>query len=77
MNYDKPAANDSTTSARVMPWYKVPIMWLMMALLGFTVIGGINLFILAHDTNDSVITDQKYQPLNKKQALSNSSKSHD
>ncbi len=64
----------STNPTSVMAWYKVPIMWLMMALLGFTVISGVYLFWLAHDTNDSIVTDNNYRPLDKKTALPNTSK---
>jgi len=52
-----------------MVWYKVPIMWLMVGLLGFTVISGIYLFILAHDTKDTIVLENEFTPLSKKLAL--------
>lgn len=54
-------------------WYRVPILWLMISLLSFTVISGVYLFFLAHDTNDMIITDKNYVPLDKKQAHSKKS----
>ena len=57
-----------------MAWYKVPIMWLMVALLSFTVISGIYLFQLAHDTNDTIVSDDRFIPVDKKLALPNTSK---
>lgn len=56
-------------------WYKVPILWLMISLLSFTVVSGVYLFFLAHDTNDTIVTKKNYIPLDKKQAHSNKSKS--
>jgi len=52
-----------------MVWYKVPIMWLMVGLLGFTVISGVYLFILAHDTKDTLVLENQLTPLSKKLAL--------
>lgn len=71
MNSNNPTPPNTSSG---MAWYKVPIMWLMMALLGFTVVSGVYLFILAHDTNDSIVTDNNYRPLDKKTALSNTTK---
>ena len=62
--------SDMTSQTNVyLPWYKVPILWLMISLLTFTVIGGINLLLLAHNTNDTIVTEENYIPLDKKQAL--------
>ena len=55
-------------------WYRVPILWLMISLLSFTVVSGVYLFFLAHDTNDTIVTDKNYVPLDKKQAHSKKSK---
>ena len=68
-------SNNSTMQPTVgLPWYKVPILWLMISLLTCTVIAGVNMFFLAHNTNDSIVTDKNYVPLDKKQAHSNNSK---
>lgn len=52
-----------------MPWYKVPILWLMLGLLGSTVIAGVMMFIMAHNTKDSIVTNENFTPLSKKLAL--------
>jgi len=66
MNTNNSSFQDKQTS---MVWYKVPIMWLMISLLGFTVVSGIYLFILAHDTKDAVVIENNLTPLSKKLAL--------
>lgn len=68
--------NTTSKTAVALPWYKVPILWLMISLLSFTVIGGINLFFLAHNSNDSIVTDKNYVPLDKKQANPSNSKNN-
>ncbi|MGK0273598.1 MAG: hypothetical protein ACI88H_004280 [Cocleimonas sp.] len=61
--------NSNDIALKNMAWYKVPIMWFMIFMLGFTVISGVYLFFLAHDNNDSIVTESGYAPLNKKQAV--------
>jgi len=62
--------SQSTNANKInIKWYKVPIMWLMLALLSSTVISGIYLFILAHDTQDRVVIEKEHTPLSKKLAF--------
>lgn len=67
MNIHTQAANDAKHKPIV--WYKVPILWLMFALLGGTVISGIYMLVMSHDTNDSIVTESHLTPLSKKLAL--------
>ena len=71
-------SNNNTVSKTAvgLPWYRVPILWLMISLLTFTVIGGVNLFFLAHNTNDSIVTEKNYIPLDKKQANPSNAKNN-
>ena len=62
-------SKSQTNNNKTMAWYKVPILWLMFGLLGSTVISGVSMFVLAHDTKDSLVVENQFTPLSKKLAL--------
>ncbi|MBS0376367.1 MAG: FixH family protein [Proteobacteria bacterium] len=47
----------ASSPAAARPWYREPMLWLVMAIPALTVIGGLTTVVLAHRHSDDVVAD--------------------
>ncbi len=43
------------------PWYREPMVWLIIALPATAVVGGLSMYYIAHQTRDGLVVDDYYQ----------------
>ena len=50
-----------TNSSRPLPWYREPLVWMVLAIPATAVLGGVVMLVLANATWDGLVADDYYR----------------